>query len=211
MEELLHQRCEIKLNLKFWEELHAKESFEAASRLALEEQTHLAEFEQLDYQGVNKRKAKESFERLLGEAQQIKEHKRILVTGGINAEPNANWMKENKAFWACKRTSEAIPAPSAYQARPIDHTTCPMTGKKLRIKDLIPVTFTKTARELGILPSGKPGVKYIDAITKDLLTNRSRLVCLRPTGDVMLHATYKRLVERIGTHNGYTYDYVLVW
>merc|ERR1712224_598503 len=44
--------------------------------------------------------------------------------------------------------------------------------------------------------------RYIDPVTKDPITNRSRLVCLRPNGTVMLYDTYKNLVEPDGVYDG---------
>lgn len=42
----------------------------------------------------------------------------------------------------------------------------------------------------------------MDPVTKDTFTNKSRLVCLKPTGDVLLEETYNKLVKPEGNFNG---------
>lgn len=75
-----------------------------------------------------------------------------------------------KAFWVPSK------APDAKQvlAKPEATTFCPASGKKLRLKDLIPIKFTRT-------PEEDSGV-YMDPVTQDTFTNASSLVVLRPTG-----------------------------
>ena len=67
-------------------------------------------------------------------------------------------------------------APDARQvlAKPDSSTYCPASGKKLRLKDLIPVKFART-------PEEDSGV-YMDPVTQDTFTNARSLVVLRPTG-----------------------------
>lgn len=55
------------------------------------------------------------------------------------------------------------------------NTYCPASGKKLRLKDLIPVRFTR-------VPDDKDGYA-MDPVTKDTFSNANKLVVLRPTGD----------------------------
>jgi nitric oxide synthase-interacting protein len=41
----------------------------------------------------------------------------------------------------------------------------------------------------------------MDPVTKDTFSNKSVLVCLKPTGDVILEATYKKLIKPDGRFN----------
>ena len=43
--------------------------------------------------------------------------------------------------------------------------------------------------------------RYMDPVTKDSFTNKSKLVVLKPTGDVMLEETYNKLVKPEGRFN----------
>ena len=57
---------------------------------------------------------------------------------------------------------------------------CPASGKKLRLKDLIPVRFTRCAED-------EEGFAR-DPVTKDTFTNASGLVVIRSTGTVLGHS-----------------------
>lgn len=80
--------------------------------------------------------------------------------------------------------------------KPDNATHCPATGKKLRLKDLIPVKFSR-------VPPGESG-RYQDPVTRDTLTNKHRLVLLKATGDVMLEETYRTCVKPEGSFGGAT-------
>ena len=82
-----------------------------------------------------------------------------------------------KAFWVPSK------APDARQvlAKPDASTYCPASGKKLRLKDLIAVKFTRT-------PEDDSGI-YMDPVTQDTFTNASSLVVLKPTGVLALTAS----------------------
>lgn len=58
--------------------------------------------------------------------------------------------------------------------RPQMDAICPATGKKLKLKDLTSVNFTR-------VPEGEDGFA-MDPITKDTFTNANRLAVLKPTG-----------------------------
>jgi hypothetical protein len=54
------------------------------------------------------------------------------------------------------------------------NTYCPASKKRLRLKDLLPVNFTR-------VPEDQTGYA-MDPVTGDTFTNASKLVVLRPTG-----------------------------
>ena len=72
--------------------------------------------------------------------------------------------------------------------------TCPVTGNKLKLKDLTAVKFTP-------VPDGD-GTQFMDPVTKDIFTNSSHIVVLKATGDAMLEKTYKSCVKPDGHYNG---------
>ena len=76
---------------------------------------------------------------------------------------------------------------------------CPASGKKLRLKDLFALRFTRDPD-----PSPSSSVpQYIDPVTKDALTNKDKLVALRATGDVMKRATFDMVVKPEGAFRGH--------
>lgn len=78
--------------------------------------------------------------------------------------------------------------------KPSADVLCPISGKKLRMKDLTQVKLTSA-------DEGQDGV-YIDPISLDTLRNSSILVVLKPTGDVVLEKTYKTCIKPDGTYKG---------
>lgn len=79
-------------------------------------------------------------------------------------------MQEMKAFWLPSKTPEA----RRNLEKPDLDTICPATGKKLALKSLISVRFTRLSNE-------DEGFA-MDPVTKDVFSNSSRLVVLKPTG-----------------------------
>lgn len=75
-----------------------------------------------------------------------------------------------KAFWVPSKAPDA----RTVLDKPDSNTFCPASGKKLKLKDLIPVKFTR-------VPEEESGL-HMDPVTKDNFTNSSALILLRPTG-----------------------------
>jgi nitric oxide synthase-interacting protein len=69
-----------------------------------------------------------------------------------------------------------------------------MSGKKLRLKDLTQVHFTAA-------PDDVDGM-YIDPVSGDVLRNSSKLVVLKPTGDIVLEKTYQKCIKADGSFKG---------
>lgn len=78
--------------------------------------------------------------------------------------------------------------------KPSMDVLCPVSGKKLRLKDLVDVHFTDAPDD-----SGGP---YMDPVTNDVFINSHELVVLRPTGDVVLAKTYKTCIKPDGHFRG---------
>ena len=83
-------------------------------------------------------------------------------------------VQEMKAFWLPSKTPEARQS----MEKPDLETICPATGRKLALKSLISVKFNR-------LPPGEEGYA-IDPVTKDVFSNASRLVVLKPTGECLM-------------------------
>ena len=90
-----------------------------------------------------------------------------------HAKLGVHFAQEMKAFWVPSQGKEA----RQILAKPDEHTYCPASGKKLRLKDLIPVRFSR-------VPEEDSGV-FMDPVTKDTFTNASSLVVLKPTGKLL--------------------------
>eukprot|EP00746_Dinoflagellata_sp_MGD_P159509 gnl/MRDRNA2_/MRDRNA2_86718_c0_seq1.p1 gnl/MRDRNA2_/MRDRNA2_86718_c0~~gnl/MRDRNA2_/MRDRNA2_86718_c0_seq1.p1 ORF type:complete len:317 (+),score=3.81 gnl/MRDRNA2_/MRDRNA2_86718_c0_seq1:66-1016(+) len=90
-----------------------------------------------------------------------------------------------------RNLEHAGPNKTAKVLKPESYTKCPIMGTKLELKDLTALKFSTVsfASEKGLVSY------FVDPITKDFFTNRSTLVCIRPTGDVVLLQTYKMVIE----------------
>ena len=92
------------------------------------------------------------------------------------------------------------------QAKPETETLCPASGKRLRLKELTPVRFTpvpeKLKASLGRKATGNAVPLYMDPISREIFTNSSRLVVLKPTGTVMTKQSYEKCVKPEGFHEG---------
>jgi nitric oxide synthase-interacting protein len=95
-----------------------------------------------------------------------------------------------QSFWAPQSTLNS----DLKLDKPSMDVLCPVSGKKLQLKDLVDVHFTAA-------PDDSGGV-YMDPVTNDVFTNSSCLVVLRPTGDVLLAKTYKTCIKPDGEYKG---------
>lgn len=71
---------------------------------------------------------------------------------------------------------------------------CPVTSKKLRMKDLTPIKFTPASDDV---PNS-----FKDPLSNDALSNSNKLVAIKATGDVMLEKTYKTCIKPDGIYKG---------
>jgi nitric oxide synthase-interacting protein len=123
-----------------------------------------------------------------------------LVSSVQNIKSESQKMKEMRAFWVHgKERPGGRDVKQRVVEKPDTRTRCPATDKPLKLKDLTAVKFALN----------KDG-EYVDPVTRDPLTNKSRLVVLKDVRDqpnVLLYDTYKRVVEAEGgQYNGTKID-----
>ena len=73
-------------------------------------------------------------------------------------------------------------------------TKCPMSGKPLRLKDLIPVHFTLADKHSSVALEARQE-RYICAASHKPLRNAVPCCVLRPSGRVITVEAYERLVK----------------
>mmetsp|Transcript_22858 Transcript_22858/g.65989 ORF Transcript_22858/g.65989 Transcript_22858/m.65989 type:complete len:327 (+) Transcript_22858:100-1080(+) len=95
-----------------------------------------------------------------------------------------------KSFWAPQCTQSAAPA----ELKKVDTTTrCPMSGKKLRVKDLIPVKFEVYDQKM-LQEGGGRGV-FCCAVSKHPITHQ-QAVLIKPSGVVVLESVLEDCVYK---------------
>ncbi|KAK9815795.1 hypothetical protein WJX72_009551 [[Myrmecia] bisecta] len=189
LENLLAQKKANKRKLAAWEAQQQEEQRKAEELQAVEAQSRLLAFDRQNHMGASASAARLIKEAIQEEAEAHLSDKKV-VNSEVTIKENVDKIKEMRAFWLPSKTPEA----RVLLDKPDMSTYCPASGKKLRLKDLIVVKFMR-------VPEGETGM-FMDPITKDTFTNASRLVVLKPTGDVMLHDTYQRCVRPDGRYDG---------
>lgn len=85
-------------------------------------------------------------------------------------------------------------------------TLCPASGRPLKLKELTSVSFTPVPEKLKSSLKGRTGgtavPMYMDPISREILTNSSRLVLLKPTGTVMTRQSYDACIKSEGVYEG---------
>ena len=81
---------------------------------------------------------------------------------------------------------------------PDTDTKCPTTLKKLRLKDLLSVKWTKVRKgeEIG-------GARYMCPVTFKTFTNATKIVVLKPSGHAVSEEAWTKVVKDEGTHDGH--------
>lgn len=106
--------------------------------------------------------------------------------------------KSLPSFWVPSQTPDAS---RAKLEKPDSKIYCPISGKILKIKDLIDVKFTLASDP----DDDKKSLiarenRYVCAVTKDILTNAQQLAVLRTSGDVVTMECYEKLIKKDMIH-----------
>ncbi|KAG7667570.1 hypothetical protein Ndes2526B_g03573 [Nannochloris sp. 'desiccata'] len=185
IENLLAQKKENKRRLVMWEQSQAIQLRKAAERDAVEKEASLLAFDRRNHAGASETLASQLRDAVTEEAEALMADKH--TTRSVNnIKDNEARMVGLKSFWVPSQSKEA----AEVVEKPDGSTRCPASGKKIKLKDLIQVNFTP-------VPGGEPG-EYMDPVTRDPLTNASKLILIKPTGDVVLEATWKTCIKPDG-------------
>jgi len=204
LENLLAQKKENKRKLALWEAQKTQATQKQTDMAAVEKDAELLAFDRQNHAGASTLLTSRLKDAITEDAAaaMLGERKRT-ASGVINIKENAKRVKGVKAFWLPGRdeAEEVVDKPDS-------NTYCPASGAKLKLKDLITVKFTPATGE----PTTKDHhhehqhrhavIEYIDPITKDTFTNASKLVCIKPTGDVVLSDTWKNVILPDGHYDG---------
>lgn len=99
------------------------------------------------------------------------------------------------SFWIPSLTPEAA---AEELQRPDPVVRCPMSGRRLRLRDLVRVRWVPAQRGLSraeLLARGE-GQRYVCAVTGDPLSNGTACAVLRPSGWVVTMDCVERLIRR---------------
>ncbi len=211
---LLDQKQEAKRRLAAWEAAGAAEVGKEAAAAAADRSATLLAFERQATAGASDALAASIRDAVKADAAADGAPKRLTSVSAIAS--NRERAAGLRANWGVT-AANAPEAPAVRGPKPDTLTRCPASGRPLRMKELIAVRFTRDVKEEeeeGEGGAGGPGKPHeveeegrdapfaVDPITRDPLTNASALVLIKPTGDVMLKATYDACVKPDGRLGG---------
>lgn len=104
--------------------------------------------------------------------------------------------KELPSFWVPSKTPTAE---KAKLQKPDSVIPCPMSGKPLKVKDLIDVKFTpvKDSEAKSLITKES---RYMCAVTHDVLSNSVPCAVLKPTGDVVTLECVEKIIKKDWIH-----------
>lgn len=182
LEYIITKKNEICRKLKEYEKQKKKEEAELAELAAAEKESKLNNF--------------------------LKTEKNIVSTpvnafkSDSSSAPSVSNMAEGRdkhlpSFWIPSKTPEAR---KKNVEKPSKHVLCPMTGKPLKMSDLIDVKFTLVQD-----PDDKKSLilkqnRYMCPITHDVLSNSVPCAVIRSTGDVVTADCVEKIIKKDWTH-----------
>lgn len=180
LEYIIAKKNEYSRKLKGYERLRKKEEEELASKNATAAQKKVQEFLKNENNIVSK------------------------PLDGFKSEPSTSSIsnmangkdKVLPSFWVPGQTQQ--PEKSKLE-KPDSTIYCPVSGKPLKVKDLVDVKFAPVKED------GKKSIhtqenRYMCAVTHDILSNSVPCAVLRPTGDVVTLECVEKLIKKDMIH-----------
>ncbi|KAK2832729.1 hypothetical protein Q5P01_016618 [Channa striata] len=109
------------------------------------------------------------------------------------ASSSATSSKNLPSFWIPSLTPEAKPT---LLKKPSKAVLCPMSGRSIKMNELIPVHFTPLDPSLDRVALLTRQDRYVCAVTKDVLGNSVPCAVLRPSGAVVTQECVEKLIKK---------------
>jgi len=105
--------------------------------------------------------------------------------------------KNVPSFWIPSQTPQAKKSKTI---KPDKTVYCPMSGKPLKIKDLIPVKFTEIKDPADKRSLIAKDARYMCPISRDTLSNSIPCAVIRTTGDVVTMECVEKIIKKDWLH-----------
>lgn len=178
LEYILHQKTEIAKKMKAYEK--QKQSLKT---------TDQSESKSAEKEKVEKFKSSESNIVSKPINPFSKDEAKAEGTGDVSV---AGSSKSLPSFWVPSLTPEAKPT---LLKKPSKTVLCPMSGRPLRMNELVPVRFTPLDPSLERVKLLSRQERYVCAVTRDVLGNSVPCAVLRPSGSVVTLECVERLIR----------------
>lgn len=176
---LLQQRKDIARKLEAYERDRAAREEHDAGEAAERADKRLAAFHAANHGGG-----------VAAAGQQQQQHTSPTVAGASSVQATAferDAAEGLKSFWVPSLAPEAA---AKVVEKPDQATRCPKTNDKLRLKDLVSVSWT--------MRDGRPHCP----VCSEAFSNATQIVVLKPTGDAVCEGCFKRFVLPDGGYGG---------
>ncbi|XP_051898947.1 nitric oxide synthase-interacting protein [Pristis pectinata] len=181
LEYLLHQKTEIAKKMKAYEKQKNVKKVEMAELAKAEKETKVKAF--LEKESTIVSKPLNPFSSGGGET----------PAGSSTKAVQQEKEKHLPSFWIPSLTPEAK---ASTLSKPDKTIYCPMSGKPLKMKDLIPVKFLPVDDKLDRVQLITKQERYICAVTRDALGNSVPCAVLRPSGAVVTMECVEKLIKQ---------------
>jgi len=105
--------------------------------------------------------------------------------------------KNVPSFWIPSMTPQAKKSKAA---KPDSTVYCPMSGRPLKMKDLIPVKFTEIKDPTEKRSLIARDARYMCPISRDTLSNSIPCAVIRTTGDVVTMECVEKIIKKDWLH-----------
>ncbi|XP_076000192.1 nitric oxide synthase-interacting protein [Genypterus blacodes] len=182
LEYILHQKTEIAKKMKAYEKQKRAQKSSSELESSSEERQRVERFKTRENSIVSK--PINPFR--LGQAD----------TGGdegrSDGAPAASSNQSLPSFWVPCLTPEAK---ATQLKKPSKAVLCPMSGRPIKMNELVDVRFTPLDASLSRVALLAHQDRYVCAVTKDMLGNSVPCAVLRPTGSVVTQECVEKLIK----------------
>ncbi|KAI4872621.1 hypothetical protein NFI96_024585 [Prochilodus magdalenae] len=194
LEYILHQKTEIAKKMKAYEKQKKALKSEGQLESCSEEREKVEKFKKRE--GCIVSKPINPF--ISGQSKQVPSPNGS-VSSSFSSSSSASSVSESSSssslpsFWIPSLTPEAKPT---FLKKPSKTVICPMSGRPLKMSDLITVRFTPLDPNLDRVALLTRQDRYVCAVTKDTLGNSVPSAVLKPSGSVVTLECVEKLIRK---------------
>ncbi|XP_030649082.1 nitric oxide synthase-interacting protein [Chanos chanos] len=191
LEYILHQKTEIAKKMKAYEKQKQALKSEGQLESCTEERERVEKFKKSESTIVSK--PINPF--TSGQSKETSSQNGSAGSAGASTstDESGSSSKSLPSFWIPSLTPEAKPT---LLKKPSKAVLCPMSGRPLKMSDLIPVRFTPLDPSLDRVALLTRQDRYVCAVTKDTLGNSVPCAVLRPSGSVVTMECVEKLIHK---------------
>ncbi|XP_077390445.1 nitric oxide synthase-interacting protein [Festucalex cinctus] len=189
LEYILHQKTEIARKMKAYEKQKQAQKNDSQLESKSEEREKVEKFKSRENSIVSK-----PINPFISGQSKVGEKVRTDSSSSASSSTGsvASSSQNLPSFWVPSLTPEAKPT---LLKKPSKTVLCPMSGRPIKMNELITVRFTPVDPSLDRVALINRQDRYVCAVTKDVLGNSVPCAVLRPSGCVVTQECVERLIK----------------